>query len=67
MKLKTINYLAETFTHEEKGGSYKIIGIHKMKYQNGEWEDAVMYRCLTNFVIYIRDLPTFEKKFKVTK
>lgn len=58
-KLVSDNYV----THIEKGGKYKII-TDSASFQVGDlWIRSVVYECLDNGVIYVREYGNFIKKF----
>lgn len=51
-------------THIEKGGKYKII-TDSASFQVGDlWIRAVVYECLDNGVIYVREYENFINRFK---
>lgn len=51
-------------THIDKGGRYKVI-TDSASFQVGDlWIRAVVYECLDNGVIYVREYENFIKKFK---
>lgn len=50
-------------THIDKGGRYKVI-TDSASFQVGDlWIRAVVYECLDNNVIYVREYENFCKKF----